>query len=78
MIKIYFIRKKVAKDIKLYKRYIYFLILLINHLLGEGNFTQALFYSESILKIIETALKILYNDNNNYNYNKNRKNKYLM
>ena len=76
MIKIFFIKKKVTKNIKLYQRYIYFLILLIKHLFGEGNFTEALIYCESILKIIESALKVLYKNDNKYNANK--KNKYLM
>ena len=66
MIKIFFIKKGVAKNIKLYKRYIYLLVLLINHLMGEGNFTQVLLYSEITLKIIETGLKVLYNKDNNY------------
>ena len=75
MIKIFFIRKKVTKDLKLYKRYIYLLLLLINHLIGEGNFTQALAYSETILKVIETGIKVLFNVDNNYD--EKRKIKYL-
>ena len=75
MIKIFFIKKGVAKNIKLYKRYIYLLILLINHLMGEGNFTQVLLYSNIILKIIETATKVLYNNNN---YSEKTKNKQLI
>ena len=76
MIKIFFIRKKVTKDLKLYKRYIYLLLLLINHLIGEGNFTQALAYSETILKVIETGIKVLFNVDNNYD--EKRKIKYLL
>ena len=74
MIKIFFIRKKVTTNLKLYKRYVYFLVLLINHLIGEGNFTQALLYSGNTLKIIETSIKILYNRDNNFNQNKINKN----
>ena len=74
MIKIFFIRKKVTTNLKLYKRYVYFLLLLINHLIGEGNFTQALLYSENTLKIIETAIKVLYNRDNGYNQDKKNKN----
>ena len=74
MIKIFFIRKKVTKNLKLYKRYVYFLVLLINHLIGEGNFTQALLYSGNTLKIIETAVKILYIRDNDYNQHKKNKN----
>ena len=74
MIKIFFIKKGVAKNIKLYKRYIYLLILLINHLMGEGNFTQVLLYSNIILKIIETATKVLYNNN----YSEKMKNKQII
>ena len=76
MIKIFFIRKKVTKNIKLYKRYIDLLILLINHLIDEGNFTQALIYCENILRILESAIKVLYINDNKYSTNK--KNKYLM
>ena len=76
MIKIFFIRKKVTKNIKLYKRYIFLLILLINHLISEGNYTQALIYCENILRIIESAIKVIYKSDNKYNVNK--KNKYLM
>ena len=76
MIKIFFIRKKVTKDLKLYKRYIYLLLLLINHLIGEGNFNQALAYSETILKVIETGIKVLFNVDNNYD--EKRKIKYLL
>ena len=79
MIKIFFIRKKIAKDIKLYKRYIYFLLLLINHLIGEGNFTQALLYSEIILKVIEKGTKLLYSKESIFTVkNENHKNKQLM
>ena len=76
MVKIFFIRKKVAKDIKLYKRYIYLMLLLINHLIGEGNFTQALLMAKSILKIIETGVKVLYKGENKYD--EKLKKKHLM
>ena len=52
------------------------LLLLINHLIGEGNFTQALAYSETILKVIETGIKVLFNVDNNYD--EKRKIKYLL
>jgi len=60
MMKIFFIKKKITTNIKTYKRYIYLLLLLINQLIGEKNFKQALLYSENLLKIIEMAIKIMY------------------
>ena len=60
MIKIFFIKKKVTKDIKTYKRYIYLLLLLINQLIGEKNFKRALLYCENLLKVIEMAIKTIY------------------
>jgi len=53
MMKIFFVKRKIATEIKTYKRYIYLLILLINQLIGEQNFKQALLYCDNLLKIIE-------------------------
>ena len=58
--KIFFVKKQVTTQIKTYKRYIYLLLLFINHLIGEQSFKQALIYCEQILKIIEIAFKIIY------------------
>lgn len=60
MIKIFFIKRQMTTKIKLYKRYIYLLLLLINQLIGEKNFKNALLYSKNLLKVIETAIKIIY------------------
>ena len=60
MMKIFFIKKQITKDIKTYKRYIYLLLLLINQLIGEKNFKQALLYCKYILKVTEMAIKIIY------------------
>ena len=60
MIKIFFVKKIMTTEIKMYKRYIYLLLLLINQLIGERNFKQALLYSENLLKIIEMSIKVIY------------------
>ena len=59
MMKIFFVKRKMATEIKTYKRYIYLLILLINQLIGEQNFKQALLYCDNLLKIIEMSIKVI-------------------
>ena len=59
MMKIYFVKRKMTTEIKSYKRYIYLLILLINQLIGEKNFKQALLYCDNLLKIIEMSIKVI-------------------
>lgn len=59
MMKIFFVKRKMTTEIKAYKRYIYLLILLINQLIGEKNFKQAILYCENLLKIIEMAIKVI-------------------
>ena len=60
MMKIFFVKKKLTTEIKPYKRYIYLLLLLINQLIGEKNFKQALIYCNNLLKINEKVIKIIY------------------
>jgi len=59
MMKIFFVKRKITTEIKVYKRYIYLLILLINQLIGEKNFKQALLYCDNLLKIIEMSIKVI-------------------
>ena len=64
MIKIFFIKKKVASDIKTYKIYCKLLLELMNILLGDKNFELTLFYSRLLFKVIEVSLKFIYHYNN--------------
>lgn len=60
MMKIFFVKRQLTKNIKTYKIYIYLYILLINQLIGEQNFKQSLLYCRNLLKIIEMTMKIIY------------------
>ena len=64
MIKIFFIKKKVASDIKTYKIYCKLLLELMNILLGDKNYELTLFYSRLLFKVIEVSLKFIYHNNN--------------
>ena len=61
ILKIYFIRKKVASNIKTYKIYCKLVIELINILIGDQNYEQALYYIRLLFKIIEISIKFMYN-----------------
>ena len=60
-LKIYFIKKKVASNIKTYKIYCKLVIELINILIGDQNYEQALYYIRLLFKIIEISIKFMYN-----------------
>ena len=60
MVKIFFMKKKIASDIKTYKIYCQLVLVLINLLIGDNNYEQALYYIRLLLKIIESALKFIY------------------
>ena len=60
ILKVFIIRKKLATDIKTYNIYCKLLLLLINTLIGDNNYEQALFYSRLLLKIIEISQKFIY------------------
>ena len=69
MLKVFFMKKIFAYDIKTYKIYCKLLLQLINILIGDNNYELALMYSSSLLKIIEISHKFIYINN------KNKKNK---
>ena len=60
ILKIYFIKKKVASNIKTYKIYCKLVIELINILIGDQNYEQALYYIRLLFKIIEISIKFMY------------------
>ena len=70
MLKTFFIKAKIAIDIKTYTIYTKLMLSLINTLIGDNNFEQALLYNRSLLKIIETSQKFI-NFCNKGNYEEN-------
>ena len=71
MLKVFIIRKKLATNIQTYKIYSKLLLSLINSLIGDNNYGQALLYCRTLLKVIEVSQKFIYkNLENNDNENK--------
>ena len=74
MMKVYFIKQKVANDIKTYLIYARLLMLLINQVLADNNFNEALIYINLLLRICEvSSIKI-----KEKNLNKNYQNKFII
>ena len=65
MLKIFFMKKILASDINTYKIYCKLLLEIINILIGDKNYEQALIYSSTLLKVIEISLKYIYYNNKN-------------
>ena len=60
MLKVYFIRQKIAIKVETYKIYAKFIIFLINNLLTDNNISQSLIYINLLSKICEIGLNIIY------------------
>ena len=75
MLKVFFVRQKIASDIETYKIYAKLIILLINKLLTDNNISQTLIYISLLSKISEIGLNIVYKNKLNSKYEK-RFNKY--
>ena len=56
MLKVYFIRQKVAINIETYKIYAKLILLLINKFLSDNNISQSLIYINLLSKICEISL----------------------
>jgi len=69
MMKIFFIRKKIASDIKTYKIYCKLVLELINALIGDKNYEMSFYYIRLLFQIIEKSIRIIY-----YNNSKNKRN----
>ena len=67
-LKIYFIKQGTASEIKTYSIYCKLLILIINQLIGDNNFINALFYCNTAIKVIEVAFKFMKYKNINQKY----------
>jgi len=59
LMKIFFIRKKVAKSIKTYIIYCQLLLMLINSLICDKNYTTAIFYSQILFKVLNVFFKMI-------------------
>ena len=59
-LKVFIIRKKIATDYRTYNIYCKLLLLLINTLIGDNNYEQALLYARLLLKILEISQKFIY------------------
>ena len=64
MLKVFFIKRKVATDVKTYKIYCKLILELMNILLGDRNYELTLYYARLLFKVIEVSLKFIYNFNN--------------
>ena len=63
LMKVFFIRRKVAKNIKTYIIFSQLLLLLINYLIGDNNISAAIYYCQIQFKVLKVAHKILSQDN---------------
>ena len=63
MLKIYFMKEKVASNINTYKIYCKLVLEVINILIGDQNYEQALYYIRLLFKLIEISIKYIYNNN---------------
>ena len=63
MLKAYFLKEKVASDINTYKIYCKLVLEVINLLIGDQNYEQALRYIRLLFKLIEMSIKFIYYNN---------------
>ena len=59
MLKIYFMKEKVASNINTYKIYCKLVLEVINILIGDQNYEQALYYIRLLFKLIEISIKYI-------------------
>lgn len=59
LMKIFFIRRKVALNIKTYMLYCELLLILINYLIGDYNYTTASFYCQILFRVLNATYKII-------------------
>ena len=60
MMKLFFIRQQIATDIKTYDVCIQLFIILINRLLEDNNFNEAIYYNTILFKILDISFKFMY------------------
>ena len=60
MMKIYFVKDKMAKEIKTYFNYIKLILIVINHLISDDNYKRALYYIDFGFKILDIIFKFIF------------------
>lgn len=58
-LKIFFIKQEMGSDIKIYSIYCKLLLLVINQLIGDNNYKNALLYCNTLFKVIEISFKYM-------------------
>ena len=76
MLKVFFLRQNIARDIETYKIYAKLIIILINKLISDNNINLSLIYINLLSRICEVALNIIYKHKLKKRY-ENKFNKYL-
>ena len=78
MLKVYFVRQKIATDIETYNIYAKLLIFLINKLIADNNINKSLIYSSLLSKICEIGLNFIFKKklDKKYEYKFNKYNGY--
>ena len=59
LLKIFFIRRKVASNIKTYILYCQSLLILINYLIGDYNYITASFYCQILFNVLKATFKVI-------------------
>ena len=75
LLKVFFVRQQVAKDIQTYQIYAKLVLMLINKLISDNNISEALMYINLLSRLSEIALSITSNEINLYKY-ENKFNRY--
>ena len=60
MLKVFFVKQNIASDIETYRIYAKILIMFINKLISDNNFSQSLIYINYLSRICQIALNIIY------------------
>ena len=63
LMKVYFVRRKFAENIKTYIIFSQLLLLLINYLIGDNNIPSAIYYCQIQFKLLKVAYKIISQNN---------------
>ena len=63
LLKIFFIRRKVASNIKTYLTYCQLILFLINYLIGDGNYMRSIFYCQILINILKVIHKKIIKEN---------------
>ena len=59
LLKLFFIRRKVAESTKTYMIFIQLLLLQINYLIGDNNIIAAIYYCQMLFRLLEVTYRIM-------------------